>query len=208
MKSLAGLVLAATLAALSVACGGDSNASPTKGSPTAGPSATRTLVNLTSEATGTARTTPTLETRTPAPEATATPTATPEPPTETPVPATNTPEPPTETPVPPTATAPPPPPPPPPTSPPATGPQSLSLTAANLKFSPATLFATSGATVTIMLNNQDTRVPHDVSVSGLGASATCSGPCTAPLTFTAPAPGSYGFVCTVHPYMTGTLVVQ
>jgi plastocyanin len=82
------------------------------------------------------------------------------------------------------------------------------VTAVNLKFSPATLFATSGASVTITLNNQDTRVPHNVAVSGLGTSATCPGPCTAALTFTAPAPGNYGFVCTVHPYMTGTLVVQ
>jgi plastocyanin len=78
----------------------------------------------------------------------------------------------------------------------------------NLAFTPQTLFASSGASVTIVLSNQDKIVPHNVSVTGIGTSPTCAGPCTTTLSFTAPAPGSYGFICTVHPYMTGTLAVR
>src|SRR5690606_7793936 len=138
---------------------------------------------------------------------TAEPTATPEPPTPTPEPPTATPEPPTPvpptpvppTPVPPTATS----------APPAAGgPVTVSVAAVGLKFSPQTLVVPAGAVVTIVMNNQDNIVPHNISVTGLGTSATCQGPCTATLSFTAPALGSYGFVCTVHPFMTGTLVVQ
>jgi plastocyanin len=104
--------------------------------------------------------------------------------------------------VPPTATTAPPPP------PASGGAQSLFLTSVNLKFSPTTLYATSGGSVTITLSNQDNFVPHNVAVSGLGTSATCSGPCTVTLSFLSPPAGSYGFICTVHPYMTGTLIVQ
>jgi plastocyanin len=51
-------------------------------------------------------------------------------------------------------------------------------------------------------------VPHNVSVPGIGTSPTCQGPCDVSLSFVAPGPGSYGFLCTVHPFMKGTLVVR
>jgi plastocyanin len=80
------------------------------------------------------------------------------------------------------------------------------VTAQNLKFAPSTVYASSG-TVTITLSNLDTLVPHDISVSGYGTSATCQGQCSVSLSIQA-SPGSYPFNCTVHPYMTGTLIVQ
>ena len=209
MKPLGGLLVAAFLTVIITACGGDSESatpSATAGSATAAPSTTRVVTNATSSA-PTATSTPEAATATAT--ATTVPTNTPEPPTATPEPPTATPEPPTATPVPPTATPPPPPPPPPTATPrPATGPQSLFITAQNLKFAPTSLAATSGSNVTITLTNQDNLVPHNISVTGLGTSATCSGPCNVAVSFVAPAPGNYGFICTVHPYMAGTLVVQ
>jgi plastocyanin len=82
------------------------------------------------------------------------------------------------------------------------------ITAASLKFSPTTLYAVSGGTLTITLTNQDNLVPHNISVTGYGTADTCAGPCTSSLFITTPPRGSYGFLCTIHPYMTGTLVVQ
>jgi plastocyanin len=114
--------------------------------------------------------------------------------------------------VPPTATSPPPLTspllPPAPTPVPSGGAQSLFLTAQGLKFAPTTLYAVAGGTVTITLSNQDNFVPHNFSFTGYGTSATCTGVCTTALTFRTPERGSHGFLCTIHPYMTGTLVVQ
>jgi plastocyanin len=177
------------------ACGSDAN-SPAPTETVAAQAATSTTAP---EATATI-----AATAGPAPTETAahapTQTVTPEPPTLTPEPPTFTPDPPT--PVPPAPTQPP------PAQAGGPGPVSLFLTAVNLDFSPATLVAASGAGVTIVLSNQDNLVPHNVSVSGVGTSATCQGPCSAMLSFTAPAPGSYAFLCSVHPFMTGTLIVQ
>ena len=238
MKPFWGLLAAGICVIVSTACGGDAGGeaqqTPTPTStvraevtPSVSPTARATATRV---ASATPRPSAT-------PQATSTPepSATPEPPTATPVPPTPVPAaavPPTSTPVPPPPPPPPPtqppapppppptqpppppppptqpPPPPPPTSPPVTGPQTLYLTAQFLQFSPGTLFAASGSSVTLVLSNQDTIVPHDVSVSGIGTAPQCAGPCTTTMSFTAPGPGSYPFVCTIHPSMTGTLVVQ
>lgn len=88
---------------------------------------------------------------------------------------------------------------------------SLLLRAKNLAFLPQTLTTRSGQTVTISFVNEDASVAHDVVVRapGAGEGALCTGPCSYTLTFTAPAPGTYRFVCTVHESidMQGTLVV-
>jgi plastocyanin len=89
------------------------------------------------------------------------------------------------------------------------GPVTFNVTARVLKFDTQTLTARSGANVTVNLRNEDAAVAHDISfsIAGLGHGHTCFGPCTDSYTFTAPAPGSYPFFCTVHIEMQGTLVV-
>lgn len=211
MLRIIGIGVVALFIVAIAACGGDSDqpeaTATVSGIATAAPSATRATVSATTA--GTPVTTATSRPPTATATATPAPTDTPVPePTATEVPPTDTPVPPTDTPVPPTATSPPPPPTATSAPPPAAGPQSRSITAQALKFSPTTIAVSAGATVTITLNNQDNFVPHDIAVTGLGKSASCSGPCTTSVTFTAPGPGSYGFICTIHPYMTGTLVVQ
>ncbi|MFF4688030.1 cupredoxin family copper-binding protein [Streptomyces sp. NPDC001307] len=75
----------------------------------------------------------------------------------------------------------------------------------NFAFSPATLKIKAGTTVT--WTNQDTDA-HTVTSSGSG------GPLRSPTlathgtyTYTFTKPGSYAYVCTIHPFMTGTVEV-
>jgi plastocyanin len=83
---------------------------------------------------------------------------------------------------------------------------SPTVIAKNIAFSPATVTVKAGASVTLTLQNQDSFVPHNINVLGV-KTADCTGPCTASVSFTAPAPGNYTFQCSIHPTMTGTLVV-
>lgn len=87
----------------------------------------------------------------------------------------------------------------------------LLLRAKNLAFFPQTIAVSSSQTVTISFVNEDASVAHDVvfRAPGAGKGALCTGPCSYTLTFTAPAPGTYRFVCTVHESvdMQGTLTV-
>ena len=173
-----------------------------------------------SESASSASSTPRSEsTATPVATATLAPTATPEPPTATPEPPTPepTPEPPTPVPPPPAPSGPPvgqpgpgnpgPRPSGPPPGP--SGPVSATITASGLAFTTRQINARAGASVTVTLSNQDAFVPHDVSISGVASIPSCVGPCTSgPISFTAPGPGSYNFFCTIHPDMTGRLVVS
>ncbi|MFF7356492.1 MULTISPECIES: cupredoxin domain-containing protein [Streptomyces] len=75
----------------------------------------------------------------------------------------------------------------------------------NFAFSPATLKIKAGTTVT--WTNEDTDA-HTVTSAGSG------GPLHSPAlathgtyTHTFTKPGSYGYVCTIHPFMTGTVEV-
>jgi plastocyanin len=139
-------------------------------------------------------------TQTSAPEATAPPAPSP---TSTPEP---TPEPTEE----PTAA-------PQPTQAPATGgggagggsglgaPSTVTVVAHLLDFTNKSVRARAGS-VTIVLDNRDNLVPHNVSIANIGTSPDCTGPCTTRLTFTA-GPGTYRFFCTIHPDMVGTLTL-
>lgn len=79
------------------------------------------------------------------------------------------------------------------------------LTIQNFAFHPATLKVAPGAVVTV--TNADSTA-HTVTATG---SKTFDTGTIAPgktATFTAPkAPGSYPYICTIHPFMKGTLTV-
>ena len=89
------------------------------------------------------------------------------------------------------------------------GPIVVSLRALNLAFSAQTLRVPAGVPVTLVLENEDVSVAHDIGVSlpGVGLSEACSGPCTTSVAFTAQAAGRYDFFCSIHPDMVGDLIV-
>ncbi|MBW5480477.1 cupredoxin domain-containing protein [Streptomyces bambusae] len=75
----------------------------------------------------------------------------------------------------------------------------------NFTFSPADLKVSPGAKVTVV--NQDS-APHTVTATGDKAFDTGTIAAGATGTFTAPStPGSYAYLCTIHPSMKGTLTV-
>ncbi len=96
-----------------------------------------------------------------------------------------------------------------PTSPPRASAVSLTFRAFNTQFDKTSVHVPAGASVTATLQNDDAGVQHNLTFSlpGLPHGDTCTGPCTAPQTFTASAAGSYFFLCTIHD-MVGTFVVD
>ena len=79
------------------------------------------------------------------------------------------------------------------------------------KFNPAGITASANVPLTIVLDNVDSEIAHDIRFSRDGASVASSdlviGPGQATLTFT-PASGTYKISCSVHRTMGGTLTVQ
>jgi amicyanin len=74
----------------------------------------------------------------------------------------------------------------------------------NSAFSPATLTVSVNATVT--WSNKDA-ITHDVtSTTGAFTSGSLNGGATYSFTFTTA--GTYNYSCTIHPFMTGKIVVQ
>jgi cytochrome c oxidase subunit II len=89
----------------------------------------------------------------------------------------------------------------------------VQLTAQNVAFTTAELTATGGAPFTIHFKNDDASVPHNVEIKGADGSVAfkgdiITGPAEVDYAVPALAPGSYAFLCTVHPNMTGTLTVK
>lgn len=84
-------------------------------------------------------------------------------------------------------------------------------TGAEPKFNPATYEAPANSPVKIVFKNISTIQPHNlVFQSGLtvkGADSVAPGQ-SETLDVTTPGPGSYKFVCTLHPGMEGTLNVK
>jgi plastocyanin len=77
----------------------------------------------------------------------------------------------------------------------------------NFMFAPASLTVAPGAVVTVHNEDSVTHTLTDKSDPGLFSTGDV-GP-GATKTFKAPdKPGSYPFLCTIHQYMTGTLVVS
>jgi len=79
-----------------------------------------------------------------------------------------------------------------------------------LLFEPGDLTVPAGGEVVLTFENQST-MPHNLTFQApiSAATATIVDPGAAEtITFTAPAAGEYVFVCTLHPGMEGTLIVQ
>ena|ERR1700722_9834746 len=82
-----------------------------------------------------------------------------------------------------------------------------SIVIKNFAFSPASLTVSPGAVVTVRNEDSVTHTLTDKADSKLFNTGPVSPGQTK--TFTAPdKPGSYPFLCTIHQYMTGTLVVR
>ena len=91
----------------------------------------------------------------------------------------------------------------------------LKITAQNIAFVETDLTVKAGAPFRIDFDNQDAAVPHNVAIH-LGSptgtevfkGAIFPGVATQTYDVQALDAGTYGFICTVHPTMTGTLTVQ
>jgi len=97
----------------------------------------------------------------------------------------------------------------PPPAPSATAPQSpapqggTAVNISDFKFNPATLSVPAGTTVT--WTNQDEE-PHTVAAKD-GSFHSPAMDTHATYSFTFTTPGSYDYICSIHPFMTGTVVV-
>lgn len=97
----------------------------------------------------------------------------------------------------------------PPPAPSATAPQSpapqggTAVNISDFKFNPATLTVPAGTTVT--WTNQDEE-PHTVAAKD-GSFHSPAMDTHATYSFTFTTPGSYDYICSIHPFMTGTVVV-
>ncbi|MDT4918517.1 MAG: hypothetical protein QOI15_2814 [Pseudonocardiales bacterium] len=84
----------------------------------------------------------------------------------------------------------------------------------DLRFTPSTIVVHSGVVRLVLVNSSDPGAgpPHDVTFSGLPAAdvATTQAGRISSVTFTAPAPGTYQFVCSIHARQgqTGTMIVR
>ncbi|MCK9306509.1 MAG: PQQ-dependent sugar dehydrogenase [Methanoculleus sp.] len=92
----------------------------------------------------------------------------------------------------------------------------VNIAADNLAFDAGTITVPAGAEVTMVFDNQDEGVPHNVAVydSPLRAEQifvgeVIDGPAEITYTFTAPSePGTYYFQCDIHPDMNGEFIVE
>jgi plastocyanin len=103
---------------------------------------------------------------------------------------------------------------------PAGGPTELTVVAKNLAFDKRSLSAGAGGKVTVVFDNQDAGVLHNLAFYRSKSSTAqpladgskgnlISGPAKETLTFTAPSAGNYYFHCDVHPdTMNGSFVVK
>lgn len=95
------------------------------------------------------------------------------------------------------------------TTPAATPAVTVSLSATGVAFEQTELTVAADAAFAIRFEIRD-NVPHNVAILGPQkmASEVFSGPAARTYTFGALPPGSYTFLCEVHPEMTGTVVSQ
>ncbi len=89
----------------------------------------------------------------------------------------------------------------------------VTITALGIAYTTTTVTAPADTAFTLRFDNQDASVPHDVDIrdsSGTSVFKTDVFPGVETRDFTVDglAAGAYGFVCTVHPHMTGTLTAE
>lgn len=83
-------------------------------------------------------------------------------------------------------------------------------TGAELKFEPGEVSVPAGADVRLTFENRST-VPHNLTFQGppnVASATIVAAGASETLEFIAPEAGNYAFVCTLHPGMGGTLVVD
>ncbi len=94
-------------------------------------------------------------------------------------------------------------------------PGGVSISALNVAFEQTSVTAPAGKAFQITFDNKDAGTPHNVAIhkdNATGAEVFKGEIITGPATKTYDVPaldaGTYAFVCSVHPNMTGTLTVQ
>ncbi len=92
----------------------------------------------------------------------------------------------------------------------------VEIAADNLAFDTETITVPGGASVTMVFDNQDGGIPHNVAVydgplrsEAIFVGDIITGPAEITYTFTAPSePGTYYFQCDIHPSMNGDFIVE
>ena len=89
--------------------------------------------------------------------------------------------------------------------------QTADVRAVNIEFEPVELTLPAGPSLRIVLDNQDSGVPHNVKVLAgdreIAKSPVVTGPATTEVRFGPLPPARYQFICEIHPNMLGTLTV-
>ena len=94
-----------------------------------------------------------------------------------------------------------------------TGGSVVQISASNIAFEQSTVSAPAGSAFTIHFDNKDAGVPHDIAIKDASGKQVfkgdvVTGPKATDYQVPALSAGTYQFVCTIHPNMTGTLTVK
>ena len=95
---------------------------------------------------------------------------------------------------------------------PSAGGNTVSISALNIAFEQATVSAPAATDFVIHFDNKDAGTPHNIAVKDASGMEmfkgdTVTGPAAVDYNVKALAAGTYTFVCSIHPNMTGTLTV-
>jgi len=86
------------------------------------------------------------------------------------------------------------------------------IRASNIAFDPSDITLPAGTPLRIILDNQDSGVPHDIRIANgdqqIGLSPTVTGPAQTEVRFGPLEPGTYQLTCTIHPAMKATLAIR
>lgn len=88
------------------------------------------------------------------------------------------------------------------------GSSTVVIVAELLAYDRTTITVPANTQVTITMQNNDPGIGHDVQVIGRGGTDTCTGPCSRSVTLNSGPPARYVFLCSLHPTMRGTFIVQ